>query len=642
MASCSSDCVKKYPIRRRILTEKAVQNIVDWVQNESENSEYSEDSEESSSEKENEPPESGEDDDQPLINLVTPSSSSTGTSSTLHSLDEPLEIHQEDISVLPESKKRKRGRPSLDEAVTTASNSQSNSKSNNDADVKADSWKEVTGDSDSRKHEFRFLPKREPGVYASLNEDSTPIDCFFELFDREIQDELILYINEYANHRLSTALPATRGSRFKNWTPLTRYELLKFLAVIIAMGIDKRPCLEDYWSLDDVLYTPWYGEQFSRNRFEMIYSTMLHASNVDDEKEKKDKIEPFLNNLLKRFQAAYYPSQNLSLDEMVVKWKGRSKYKMYNPNKPEKYHLKTFGLCDSVTGYTFNLLIYFGNDTSYQGELDKGQSEKIFHFLMQPLGTGHHIFADRYYTTRNLIDYLSARKIYYTGTLMSNRKGFTSDMSSFKNLKHKEAKFFRCDEGILLCAWKDKKARKPVIIVSTYSKKSESEAVSKKGKVVRKPDVVHDYNFSMNGCDRMDQMLSYYNIFNRRTVKWWKRLFIWCIEVTQINAFILFCLTREEGEKPISLKDFKQKLMKGLISEADKVIPNNFKHHLVPKPRTKLVREAGPSHLIKWLPSDRNCKFCSTPNDRKRTHFFCETCNAYLHPKICFQEFHKV
>ena len=111
---------------------------------------------------------------------------------------------------------------------------------------------------------------------------------------------------------------------------------------------------------------------------------MMHASNVEDEMEKKDKIEPFLNKLLRRFQTAFYPGQNLSLDEMVVKRKGRSKYKMYNPNKAEKYHLKTFGLCDSVTGYTFNLLIYFGADTSYAGELDKGQSEKVFHFLMQP------------------------------------------------------------------------------------------------------------------------------------------------------------------------------------------------------------------------------------------------------------------
>ena len=88
---------------------------------------------------------------------------------------------------------------------------------------------------------------------------------------------------------------------------------------------------------------------------------------------------------------------------MVVKWKGRSKYKMYNPAKPEKYHIKTFCLCDSLTGYIYNILVYFGKDTSYNDEIDGGQSEKIFEYLLRPLGSGHHIFADRYYTTHALL-----------------------------------------------------------------------------------------------------------------------------------------------------------------------------------------------------------------------------------------------
>ena len=82
----------------------------------------------------------------------------------------------------------------------------------------------------------------------------------------------------------------------------------------------------------------------------------------------------------------------------------RSPYRMYDPNKPEKYQLKTFGLCDSVTGYTYNLLIYFGADTSYTGELDIGKSEKIFHNQLSPLGTGYHVLASHYYTTYNLVE----------------------------------------------------------------------------------------------------------------------------------------------------------------------------------------------------------------------------------------------
>ena len=130
---------------------------------------------------------------------------------------------------------------------------------------------------------------------------------------------------------------------------------------------------------------------------------MLHVNSIRDEKSKKDKIEPFLNKLLQNFQRAYYPDKNLLLDEMVVKWKSRSKFKMYNHSKPEKYHIKTFGLCDSHTEYADKILIYFGKETSYQEDVPGRRSEKIFEYLQQPVGSGHHVFADRYYTTNSLI-----------------------------------------------------------------------------------------------------------------------------------------------------------------------------------------------------------------------------------------------
>ena len=66
---------------------------------------------------------------------------------------------------------------------------------------------------------------------------------------------------------------------------------------------------------------------------------MLHVNSAEDKETKKEKIKLFLNLLLQMFQNAFYTGQDFSLDEMVVKWKGRSNYKMYKPAKPEKYHI---------------------------------------------------------------------------------------------------------------------------------------------------------------------------------------------------------------------------------------------------------------------------------------------------------------
>ena len=167
---------------------------------------------------------------------------------------------------------------------------------------------------------------------------------------------------------------------------------------------------------------------------------------------------------------------------------------------------------------------------------------------------------------------------------------------------------------------RDKKASKPVIAVSTYTKKEEVEVSNKCGKVTTKPRMIYEYSNSMNGCDRRDQMISYYNIFNKKTVKWWNRMFAWCFELTQVNSFILYCLTRDEGTRLVPLLEFKK------ILEAEKNISPGHKLHVITKPNDSVVKMSQHAHVVAWSAADRNCAVCSTPGDRKRTKFKCNTC----------------
>ena len=78
---------------------------------------------------------------------------------------------------------------------------------------------------------------------------------------------------------------------------------------------------------------------------------MLHASDVESQSE--EKIEPFLKIVFCKFQDAFYPFENVSINEMVIGWKGLW-----------KYHIKTFDLCDSTTGYIYHqypLLLWEGD-----------------------------------------------------------------------------------------------------------------------------------------------------------------------------------------------------------------------------------------------------------------------------------------
>jgi hypothetical protein len=124
-------------------------------------------------------------------------------------------------------------------------------------------------------------------------------------------------------------------------------------ARIIGSGLFKVPAIADYWSVSAESYFPWIHHVFSRERFQDIYHTMLHSG--DEAAEGKDKIEQFMNLLLCKFRKAFYLFQELSIDEMVIGYKGRWKFKQLNGSKPNKYHSKTFGLYDGATGFVVDI-----------------------------------------------------------------------------------------------------------------------------------------------------------------------------------------------------------------------------------------------------------------------------------------------
>ena len=62
-----------------------------------------------------------------------------------------------------------------------------------------------------------------------------------------------------------------------------------------------------------------------------------------------------------KFSKFYNPSEHLSVDEVIVKLKGRVLLKQYIPKKRKRFGIKMFKLCDS-TGYTYNMNVYLGKD----------------------------------------------------------------------------------------------------------------------------------------------------------------------------------------------------------------------------------------------------------------------------------------
>jgi hypothetical protein len=73
-----------------------------------------------------------------------------------------------------------------------------------------------------------------------------------------------------------------------------------------------------------------------------------------------------------------------------------------------------------------------------------------------------------------------------------------------------------------------------------------------------------DYNKYKIGADKPDQLLAYYS-FQRKSVKWWKKLFFHLFGLALVNAYILHRMKCKENFR---LYNFKEKVAEGLVRDA--------------------------------------------------------------------------
>ncbi|XP_013775229.1 piggyBac transposable element-derived protein 4-like [Limulus polyphemus] len=125
------------------------------------------------------------------------------------------------------------------------------------------------------------------------------------------------------------------------------------------------------------------------------------------------KIQPVLDYFLIKFRTVYKPKQQLTLDEGVIPWRGRLRFRTYNPAKIVKYGLLVRMVCESDTGYTCNMEIYTGEG--------KKLEETIYSVLAPNLGLWHHVYQDNYYNSTSIANLFLEHEKRVCGTIRVNR-----------------------------------------------------------------------------------------------------------------------------------------------------------------------------------------------------------------------------
>ena len=139
----------------------------------------------------------------------------------------------------------------------------------------------------------------------------------------------------------------------------------------------------DYWSSHSNFSTTIVCQTMSRNTFTKILSNIHFADNTKIPPKTSSKysktftVDEFPNSLMKNFKTNYNLDENVSIDESMVKFKGRSSLKQYLPLKPTKHGFKVWTLADSKNGYVYSFCIYKGKDYPRQTTLSEHVARNI-------------------------------------------------------------------------------------------------------------------------------------------------------------------------------------------------------------------------------------------------------------------------
>ena len=497
---------------------------------------------------------------------------------------------------------------------------------------------------------------------------TAPMDFFCALFRDTMWGEIAQQTNMYAERRQALLggdavarmdHPDYRPhARINTWSQVTAQDMKTFVAHLIIMGLVRKPDIESYWCQKGLSQTPFFGKFMSRRQFQAILSNFhvaddsLNPAYGQPGHNPLAKLQPFLDMINASFRNAYKPGQDVSIDEGCCPWKGRLRFKQYNPRKPARFHIKLFQVADPATGYVVHFKIYTGKNSCHRGgnTLDDETSTTTTKTVMtlckdaELLDKGHCIYFDNWFNSPQLLEELWSRETKGCGTAR-HRSGAPECMKKKKIAKALQMEsgecYYRRKGPILVFKWQQKRT----VYMITTNHTAVMTCTGKKDRTtdepIYKPKAIIEYTQHMGGVDLSDQLMNYYH-FLRRGCKWWRKLWVHMFNMVILNAYVL---NKTFGAQKLNHNQYRHYLATALLGVGTLDDPVD-------------MQLPGNSHYPERLPMStktgkiktRICVYCKVtkPADivihgakhTKASTIICSRCKVPLCTYPCFALYH--
>lgn len=380
----------------------------------------------------------------------------------------------------------------------------------------------------------------------------TSADSCFELFfTNEIIEEIVKWTNvEISVKRaIYQTVTATQGDT-------NTLEIRALVGVLILSAALK----DNHLTSDEIFNSNYCGSGYvaamSRERFDFL----VRCLRFDDrdlrlQRSQNDLFTPIRiiwDMLITQCRNNYTPGTNVTIDEQLLAFRGRCKFRMYIPNKPAKYGIKIEMMCDSGTYYMIDAIPYLGKGTD-TGRLPLG--EYFVKELTRTIhGTNRNVTTDNWFTSIPLAKSLQLEpyKLTLVGTLRANKREIPEELKN-NRIRQVGSSIFCYDGPLTLVSFKSK----PSKVVYLLSSCDEEGTVNTSTK---KPHMIEFYNSTKGGVDTFDQMCSNMSS-SRKTSRWPMCVFYGMINIACINSYIIQCHNLSTaGQKVVPRRNFMKTL----------------------------------------------------------------------------------
>ncbi|CAB3232682.1 unnamed protein product [Arctia plantaginis] len=256
-----------------------------------------------------------------------------------------------------------------------------------------------------------------------------PLLCFQLFITDEIVDEIVKWTNVEMIIKRQNLKEISASYRDTN-----AMEVWSLIGILTLTAVMK----DNHLSTDELFDASFSGTRYvsvmSRERFEFL----LRCLRMDDKSlrptlRSDDAFVPVRNIweiFINQCRLNYVPGSNLTVDEQLLGFRGRCPFRMYIPNKPDKYGIKFPMMCDASTKYMIDAIPYLGKSTKTNGlplgEFYVKELTKTVH------GTNRNVTCDNWFTSvplaKNLLQ--TPYNLTIVGTIRSNKREIPEEIKT--------------------------------------------------------------------------------------------------------------------------------------------------------------------------------------------------------------------